>query len=260
MTGSHIIELRDVRFAYRTGPVWSRRTVPVLHDIDLRIARGETLGLVGESGSGKSTIAKLSLGLLRPSSGVVSFDGGPMPGRAGRAGRFAAVLQHPMWSLNPRLKVVTSILEPLQLAARASAGAHRTASGDRVHAVEMLERVGLDAAFADRYPHELSGGQRQRVSIARALVTSPDYVLFDEAVSALDVSVQAQILNLIRTLQAEHSFAALFISHDLAAVRYVADEVAVLSRGSVVDRGKAKDLYAPAAHPYTRQLQEASEL
>lgn len=249
-----VIELIDVGFGYRTGPAWARREVPAVHDITLGIGAGQTLGLVGESGSGKSTIAKLTLGLVAPTVGECRFEGGAMPGRTWRRGKFAAVLQHPMWSLNPRLSLQASVSEPLAISGTAS----RQERDARV--AEVMEQVGLDPTMASRYPHELSGGQRQRASIARALVTEPSYVLFDEAVSALDVSVQAQILNLIKTLQSVHRFAALFISHDLAAVRYVADEVVVLQSGRVVDQTSARDLYEPAGHPYTRQLQEASEL
>lgn len=251
---SSVIELDDVGFAYRTGPAWARRTVPAVEEISFAIEPGQTLGLVGESGAGKSTLAKLTLGLVAPTSGVCRFEGGPMPSRRGRRGKFAAVLQHPMWSLNPRLTLFSSLAEPLAIAGVARRDTHR----QRV--AEMMEQVGLDPAMASRYPHELSGGQRQRASIARALVTEPSYVLFDEAVSALDVSVQAQILNLIKSLQSVHRFAALFISHDLAAVRYIADEAVVLRSGQIVDRLSARSLYETAEHPYTRHLQEASEL
>lgn len=249
-----VIELIEVGFGYTTGPAWSRREVPAVHDVNLAIGAGQTLGLVGESGSGKSTIAKLTLGLVQPTSGESRFQGGDMPVRTRRRGKFAAVLQHPLWSLNPRLTLQSSVAEPLAISGIAKGDAREA------RVAEVMEQVGLDPGMASRYPHELSGGQRQRASIARALVTEPSYILFDEAVSALDVSVQAQILNLIKALQESHKFAALFISHDLSAVRYVADEVVVLQSGRIVDHASARDLYNAALHPYTRQLQEASEL
>ena len=249
------VELRGVDFAYRSGPAWARREAPVLQAINLHINRGETLGLVGESGSGKTTIGRLTLGLRVPTRGRAMFQGAPMPSRAERRGRFAAVLQHPQWSLSPRLTVFSSVAEPLLIIDRALSRADLSA-----RVAEMLDQVGLPDSFAERYPRELSGGQRQRVSIARALITRPAYVLFDEAVSALDVSVQAQMLNLIRGIQREYGFAALFISHDLAAVRYVADRIVVLRNGVIVDEGDAKALYKPASHEYTRTLQRASEL
>jgi ABC-type glutathione transport system ATPase component len=248
-----VLELEDVRFAYTGGPPWARRLVPALHGVSVAAGRGETVGLVGESGSGKSTVGKLCLGLLRPQEGSVRFDGVPLDRRAQR-GRFSVVLQHPQWSLNPRMTIAASVEEPLAIA-RTGTRADR-----RARVEEMLGEVGLDRTFADRYPSELSGGQRQRASIARALVTEPRFVLLDEAVSALDVSVQAQILNLIRRLQAEHGFAALFISHDLAATRYAADRIVVMRHGEIVDDGTAESFYAPSEHPYTRALQRASEI
>jgi ABC-type glutathione transport system ATPase component len=248
-----VLELEDVRFAYASGPAWARRHVPALHGVSLAAGRGETVGLVGESGSGKSTIGKLCLGLLRPGSGSVRFDGEPLD-RDRLRGRLSVVLQHPQWSLDPRLPVGRSVEEPLAIA--------RVGSRDerRRRVAAMLGEVGLDADFADRYPSELSGGQRQRASVARALITEPRFVLFDEAVSALDVSIQAQILNLVRRLQERHGFAALFISHDLAATRYAADRIVVMRHGEIVDEGTAESFYAPSTHPYTRALQRASEI
>lgn len=253
--GSPVIQLKAVRAGYTSGPPWSRRHVEAVRTVDLSIADGETLGLVGESGSGKSTLARVCLNRLAPTAGRVLFDGRPFIGRNGSLrGKLAAVLQHPQWSLNPRLHVGRSVAEPLVIAAAGS-------PSDRRNAVAaMLARVGLDPSLADRYPHELSGGQRQRVAIARALITLPRFVVFDEAVSALDVSVQAQILNLIRNLQRESGFAALFISHDLAAVRYVASRIAVMYAGRLVELAPARHFYARTQHPYTRGLQEASEL
>lgn len=246
-----VVEIDDVSFAYSAGPAWARVRKPVLDAFSLQIAPGEMIGLVGESGSGKSTVGKLCLGLLRPGTGQVRFTGEPM--RRLAPGTISAVLQHPQTSLNPRLTVEHSVAEPLVLA-----GVGRLQRRERVR--EMLEQVGLDASFAGRYPGQLSGGQRQRVSIARALVTEPQFVLFDEAVSALDVSIQAQILNLIRSLQHTRRFGAIFISHDLRATRYIADRILVMRAGTIVDEGAAHRFYEPAEHEYTQKLQLASDI
>ena len=246
-----VVELDYVSFAYARGPAWARVHVPVLDRFSMSVAAGEMIGLVGESGSGKSTVGKLCLGLVRANAGEVRFDGVPM--RRLAPGTLSVVLQHPQTSLNPRLTVERSVAEPLALAS-----VHRAKRRERVAAI--LEQVGLDASFAQRYPWQLSGGQRQRVSIARALVTEPRFVLFDEAVSALDVSVQAQILNLVHTLQEAHRFGAIFISHDLRATRYVADRVLVMRQGVVVDEGEAHRFYEPAGHEYTRELKLASDI
>jgi oligopeptide/dipeptide ABC transporter ATP-binding protein len=165
------------------------------------------------------------------------------------------VLQHPKWSLNPMLRIRDSVLEPLRIT-----GAALEAAAGRARAGAALEAVSLPGNYQDRFPHELSGGQRQRVSIARALITQPEFVLFDEAVSALDVSVQAQILNLIKSLQITQGFSAIFISHDLAATRYVANRIAVLHAGRLVEDADAGLFYGLASHPYSRGLQFASGL
>ena len=254
MTGA-VVELRSVDVRFASGPLWARRHVHAARELSLSVAAGETLGLVGESGSGKTTTGKVCLGLIRPSAGAVIFDGSPFDyRRRSRRGALAAVLQHPQWSLNPRLHVGTSVAEPLVVNGIGSPEERRRETA------QMLERVGLRPVLAKRYPHELSGGQRQRVAIARALITHPKFVVFDEAVSALDVSVQAQILNLIHELQAHAGFAALFISHDLAAVRYIADRIAVMYAGEIVELTAAETLYGRGLHPYTRGLQVASDL
>ena len=247
MTGGAVIALDRVSLVYRTGPVWSRRETAAVKEVSLEIRRGEILGLVGESGSGKTSMGRLCLGLLTPTSGSARFEGEPMPKRRAMRGRAAVVLQQPEWALNPRLKVRTSVGEPLTIR-----GASRDERGRRV--AEALAQVGLDPDIAGRYPHELSGGQRQRAAIARALVTEPRFVVFDEAVSALDVSVQMQILNLIRDLQGSRAFSALFISHDLAATRYVADRIAVMRFGELVEVAPVGRFYARPEHPYSREL------
>ncbi|NEC89955.1 ABC transporter ATP-binding protein [Streptomyces sp. SID12501] len=247
MSSEPVLELADVGVVFRSG---RRHTVTAMDGVTFRIAAGETLGLVGESGSGKTTTGAVALGLRRPTSGTVRFLGAPHGGRRTRAGAIQAVLQNPHWSLNPRLTVADSVAEPLAAVEGGRLRTHRPA------ALRILDRVGLPASFAERLPHELSGGQRQRVAIARALITHPRFIVFDEAVSALDVSVQAQILNLVHDLQSEQGFGALFISHDLAAVRYLAHRVAVMRAGAIVELADAHRFYTTPQHPYSRQLLE----
>ncbi|SDU78713.1 ATP-binding cassette domain-containing protein [Jiangella alkaliphila] len=243
-----IVELDDVTVVFRSGRGARRREVAAMRNVSLQVAPGETLGLVGESGSGKSTTSAVVLGLQPVTEGRVRFDGAPLDRRLrSRAGRVQAVQQHPQWALDPRMRVIDSVLEPLQVIARGRPENQR-------RALAMLSDVGLPESFATRRPHELSGGQRQRVAIARALVTNPSFIVFDEAVSALDVSVQAQILNLILDLQAEHGFASLFISHDLAAVRYVSHRVAVMRHGSIVEVAETSVFYQSPSHPYSQML------
>jgi ABC-type glutathione transport system ATPase component len=246
-----VLALDDVTTAFTSGWGPNHSVIAAMRDVTFAVHAGETLGLVGESGSGKSTTASVALGLRPPTSGRVRFLGKPFGDRKDRIGLLQAVPQNPLWSLNPRLRVGLSIAEPLAALDRSSLSSH--------HAVveAMLDKVRLDRSLAQRFPHELSGGQRQRVTIARALITKPRFIVFDEAVSALDVSVQAQILNLITDLQAEHGFAALFISHDLAAVRYIAHRIAVMRKGQIVELAETSRFYARPQHEYSRQLLEA---
>ncbi|WP_166352132.1 ABC transporter ATP-binding protein [Phytoactinopolyspora limicola] len=266
-TPTPVLELDRASVVFPSGPPWRRRRVPAMREVTLQVSAGETLGVVGESGSGKTTTAMVALGLRRPTTGVVRFEGASMPRRRrALAGRMQVVLQHPQWSLDPRMRVGRSVAEPLVVAERLARRAANTtsgaingsSSGSITDAVAvMLEKVGLDASVAKRHPHELSGGQRQRVAIARALITRPRFVVFDEAVSALDVSVQAQILNLVVDVQAEYGFGALFISHDLGAVRYVAHRIAVMRHGCVVETADTETFYRTPEHEYSRQLLEA---
>ena len=249
-----VLELDAVCVDYRTGSGFRRGTLSAVVDVSLTVAAGQTVGLVGESGSGKSTTGMVAVGLRRPTSGRVMFDGAPMTGpRRDRNARGAvqAVLKNPQSSLDPRMRIASSVAEPLAILGTADRAECATRVG------EALADVGLDASLADRYPHELSGGQQQRVAIARALITRPRFILFDESVSALDVSVQAQILNLVKQLQAEHGFAALFITHDLDVVRYIASQIVVMSQGRAVESAPVEEFFHSPAHPYSRQLLEA---
>jgi ABC-type glutathione transport system ATPase component len=246
-----VIRLREVSKRFLLGPPWARRRVDALLPVSFAIEPGEMLAIVGESGSGKTTLARLCLGLLKPSGGVISFEGSVLTRHARQSrGKLAAVLQNPAMSLDPKMRIGVSIAEPMRIAG--------IPQFKRV--AELLDHVGLPANFADRLPHELSGGQRQRVAIARALSTSPRLIVFDEAVSALDVSVQAQVLNLIRDLQADGGFAGLFITHDIAVARYVANRALVMRKGTVEDEVSSAALYRHAAHPYTQHLQNMSGL
>ena len=232
------------------------RDVRAVDELSLVVAPGRTLGLVGESGCGKSTLGRLALGLERPSSGAVQFAGEPMPApgssawRALRA-RMQLVFQDPLGALDRRLTIAEQIEEPLLIHAAGNQAERRA----RVAAV--LEDVGLGADLAARHPHSLSGGQRQRAVLARALATNPDLLVCDEPVSALDVSIQAQVVNMLVDLQQRRGIAMLFISHDLKVVRQVSDEVAVMYLGRVVEQGAADTLFAAPQHPYTRALVSA---
>ncbi len=225
-----------------------------LEDVSLTITPGRTLGLVGGSGSGKTTLGRIVARLLDPDQGRIVFDGVEIGDRRGRAlgpvrAQIQMVFQDPQASLNPRATVGETLADPLGLA-----GVPRGERRDRIAA--LLARVGLPG-FERRYPHELSGGQRQRVGIARALAMRPRLIIADEPVSALDVSIRGQILDLFLDLQASDGIAYLFVSHDLGVVRYMADEVAVMQAGRIVESGPAATIWRSPAHPYTRALIEA---
>jgi ABC-type glutathione transport system ATPase component len=252
MSERPVVSLDSVRVRYAKGPAWARKYHDAVREVSVTVSAGRTLGLVGESGSGKSTIGRVCLGLLRPTAGKAQFENEDIFGIGRRhPGALGAVLQHPEWSLDPTMTISESVAEPLR---------KLPPSERRARVKVIFEQVGLQLGLGSRYPSELSGGQRQRASIARALVTNPRFILFDEAVSALDVSVQAQVLNLIKELQSDTHFAAVFISHDIAVVRYVADEIAVLYNGQIVEQAPANEFYSPMNHPYTRRLQFASGL
>jgi oligopeptide/dipeptide ABC transporter ATP-binding protein len=227
------------------------RTLHAVQEVSLAVEPGETLGLVGESGCGKSTLARCIVGLQRPTAGSVRFDGEAIGGgRRSRAVRrdLTMVFQDPFASLNPRRRVADIVAAPLDIHGLAS-GAER-----RRRVLDMLELVGLEPGHAARYPHEFSGGQRQRIGIARALITGPRLVVCDEPVSALDVSIQAQILNLLASLRDELDLTLVFIAHDLGVVRHVSQRIAVMYLGRIVEVSTADELFAAPQHPYTAGL------
>jgi oligopeptide/dipeptide ABC transporter ATP-binding protein len=253
-----LVEARAIskNFAAR-GLFQHGRSVLAVREVDATVARGETVGLVGESGSGKSTLGRVMLGLTPATSGAVVFDGKPLDSlltdelRRQRR-RMQIVFQDPFGSLDPRRRVGAQIADGLAIHELAGA------SERNARVAALLTKVGLDPSHARRFPHEFSGGQRQRVGIARALVTAPDFLVADEPVSALDVSIQAQIVQLLVSLQSELGLAMLFISHDLSIVRHLCHRVMVMYLGRVVEEGPAQKLFAAPAHPYTRALISAT--
>jgi peptide/nickel transport system ATP-binding protein len=259
-SGSALVEVDSLKmyFPIKSGLVLDRHVgdIKAVDDVSFRIERGETLGLVGESGCGKSTVGRAILRLYEPTAGRIVFDGQDITHLGESAlrplrRRMQMVFQDPFASLNPRHSVGRMISEPLRVH---SLGGRRSVSG-RVR--ELLEVVGLPADAATRYPHEFSGGQRQRIGLARALSLNPDFIVADEPVSALDVSIQAQIINLLEQLQQEFDLTYLFIAHDLAVVRHISDRIAVMYLGSIVEVSPAQELYDNPLHPYTITLLSA---
>jgi oligopeptide/dipeptide ABC transporter ATP-binding protein len=254
-----IVQVRDLvkEFQVTRGRGGPPAVLRAVNHISFDIRPGTTLGLVGESGSGKSTTGRLLVGLIPATSGEIDLFGESITGADGaRAlGRVRSklqfVFQDPHGSLNPRMRVGDCIAEPIDIAG----GASRKDRADRVS--ELLETVGLPRSVAERFPHEFSGGQRQRIGIARALALKPDFVVCDEPVSALDVSMQAQIINLLLDLQEKLGLSYLFIAHDLAVVRSIATDVAVMYAGALVEQAPKAELYAAPKHPYTQALLEA---
>jgi len=230
----------------------TERTV-VSDEVSFTVGRGETLGIVGESGAGKSTVGRQVLRLIEPDSGTITFDGDDVRKLKGKdllsfRRRAQMIFQDPFSSLDPHMTIRNAVGEPLTIHYGIK-GAER----DR-HVVEMLERVGMRADQLDKYPREFSGGQLQRIAIARALTLDPDFIVCDEPVAALDVSIQAQVLNLLLDLQAERGLSYIFISHDLSLVRFLAHRVVVMYRGQVVETGTAEELFENPQHPYTKTL------
>lgn len=255
-----LLEVRDLvrHYAMPREKLFSAPPlVKALNGVSFSVEAGRNLGIVGESGSGKSTIARLVMALDVPTSGSVELLGrdlNRLPRDELRTARrdIQMVFQDPYGSLDPRQTVARIVAEPLEALADASERGSRKAQRDR--AAESLAAVGLRSTDLDKYPHEFSGGQRQRIAIARALITRPKLIVADEPVSALDVSVQAQVLNLMQDLQQQFGISYLLISHDLAVVNHLCDEVCVLYRGLVVERGAPRQLFAHAEHPYTQAL------
>ena len=259
MTAQPLLRVDSVSKSFARGGTWLRRSGGVVHAVsnasfDLR--EGEVLGLVGESGSGKSTLGRLAIRLLQPTSGEVSFGGRPIAALTARQLRplrrqMQPVFQDPYASLNPKMRVGSMIAEGMRLHGLVS----RSELPDRV--AVSLKRVGLDPAFGRRYPKALSGGQRQRVAIARALSVEPRMIVADEPVSALDVSIQAEIIDLLKALQEKADLAMLFISHDLRVVHQLAGRIAVLYLGHLVETGASDEVFGAPAHPYTEALLDA---
>jgi peptide/nickel transport system ATP-binding protein len=258
--GAPLVEVDELKvyFPIKSGIVLDRHVgdIKAVDGVSLAIERGETLGLVGESGCGKSTVGRAILRLYEPTAGRITFDGTDIthlnePQMRPLRRRMQMVFQDPFASLNPRHSVGRMVGEPLRV--------HGLARGRQIGARvrQLLEVVGLPADAAGRYPHEFSGGQRQRIGLARALAVNPDFIVADEPVSALDVSIQAQIINLLEQLQREFELTFLFIAHDLAVVRHISDRIAVMYLGSLVELSPADELYANPLHPYTISLLSA---
>jgi peptide/nickel transport system ATP-binding protein len=247
-----LLQMRGITLDYPRG--LGREAFRALEGVDLEVGHGETVGLVGESGSGKSSLGRIALGLQAPTAGSVHFDGEDVT-RADRRRRrslalhLQAVFQDPYSSLNPTRRIGASVAEPLL-----QRGRELTRAEADARVAEMLALVGLDADAAWRYPRHFSGGQRQRIAIARALIVSPKLVVCDEPVSALDLSVQAQVLNLLAELQETRGVSYLFIAHDLSVVRFLCRRVVVLRAGRVVESGPVEDVYHAPRHVYTREL------
>ncbi len=250
MTNQTLVEVKNLTKHF---PAAHKQVVRAVDDVSFVIQRGETLGLVGESGCGKTTVGRCLLRLIEPSAGEIRFDGRNLTEinrteLRGLRRKMQIIFQDPYSSLNPRMKVGQIIAEPLIV--------HKVGSKteQREKVAELLRVVGLEPDYANRYPHQFSGGQRQRIGIARALALNPDFIVADEPVSALDVSVQAQVVNLLQDLQAQFGLTYLFISHGLAVVKHISSRVGVMYLGKLIELASADDIYAQPLHPYTQAL------
>lgn len=250
-----ILKVRNLKQHFKMG---KKSIVKAVDDLTFDIYRGETFGLVGESGSGKSTTGRSIIRLYDPTGGEIYFEDKKISGKIDKSTeaflrtKMQMIFQDPMASLNPRKKVLDIIAQGLDIHKLYSSEAERS---EKVY--EILEIVGLSREHAHRYPHEFSGGQRQRIGIARALVVNPDFVIADEAISALDVSIQAQVVNLMKKLQEERGLTYIFIAHDLSMVKYISDRIGVLHLGKMVEMGPADVIYKNPVHPYTKSLLSA---
>ncbi|BCW78457.1 ABC transporter ATP-binding protein [Arthrobacter sp. NicSoilC5] len=262
-TRTPALEVRGLGKSFHTGGLFSSQTVRALHHVDLTIGRGEIVALVGESGSGKSTLARCVARLEKPSEGAILLDGVDVLKRdrfqASRTfrSRLQMVFQDPFGSLNPVHRVEHFLRRSLVIHGKGGSGRRGTEEQTRHRLEELMTTVGLQADMLNSYPHELSGGQRQRVAIARALAVEPQVILADEPTSMLDVSVRIGVLNLMRKLRDEQGISMLYITHDLASARYLADRTAVMFAGEIVEEGESLDLLANPAHPYTQLLVSA---
>lgn len=253
-----MLKLKNVTTQFNVGKGFRKKEVfKAVDDVSLEVKKGEILGLVGESGCGKSTLSRTVMQLLPANAGTIELDGEMLTGlSAGEIRKrridFQMIFQDPYASLNPRMTVYTTLAEAIRTR-------HPKMRGQALsdHMTELMEKVGLDRRFIRRYPHEFSGGQRQRIAIARALAPEPKLILADEPVSALDVSIQSQILNLLLDLRKDLGLTMIFVSHDLSVVRYIADRIAVMHFGKIVELGEAEELMDNPQHEYTRTLLSA---
>ncbi len=256
-TTDDLLVVRDLKVHFPVLGGVLQRTIDYVRAVDgisFRVPRGKTVGLVGESGSGKTTTGRAIARLVPLTEGSISYQGVETSALSDREfqsyrKRMQVIFQDPFGSLNPRMTIFSIIAEPLDIHFKDWS---RSQQEDRVAA--LLRKVGLDADFMQRYPHQFSGGQRQRIGIARALAVEPEFIICDEPVSALDVSVQAQIVNLLQDLQDELGLTYLFIAHDLAVVEHISDEVLVMSQGKIVEQASAEAIYRDPQHPYTKKL------
>ncbi|WP_208590516.1 ABC transporter ATP-binding protein [Gracilibacillus suaedae] len=258
MNNDKILEVKNLKQHFQAG---RKRIVKAVDGVSFDIYRGETFGLVGESGCGKSTTGRTIIRLYNATSGEVKFNGIDVHGRKSKKDlkqfnrQMQMIFQDPYASLNPRMTVKEIILEGIEIHGLIE---HEAAKTKRVE--ELLETVGLNKEHATRYPHEFSGGQRQRIGIARALAVDPEFIIADEPISALDVSIQAQVVNLMKELQEKHGLTYLFIAHDLSMVKYISDRIAVMYAGKIVELADSDELYKNPLHPYTRSLLSAIPL